>query len=402
MARIVMIVSNPCTADARVIKMAEGAAEAGHEVHIFATAKKGVSRYETVNGITYHRLSWNLSAFLRKNMGIVKYSYKIHRWIGRFWVYMFAFFVKFGVFANVFSEQIAQLKPDIIHAHDLITLPAGHRAAVECGAKLIYDAHELEVHRAPPLPIHKKMFTYYIERKYASKSDGVITVGEILGEILARQIGRDDLVVALNSPVIGESSSNIREDLRLTSGELICVYVGKITLGRGIIDVIDLLPDMPELNFVAVGPNDPTALEEVRDHAQALGVTDRFFVLPPVHFKEVVNYIRGADVGILSVEPISLSYEVAMPNKLFEMSFADIPIITNDLVNVKLVVNELKNGEITDFKSTGVIGYKIEKLLRHRDQYKMNEETKQILEEKYSWRTQMNNVLGLYEKVLNS
>jgi hypothetical protein len=57
MARIVAVVSNPCSADARVIKMARAAQAAGHEVHVVATLADSVAPLETVAGVTFH--SWS-------------------------------------------------------------------------------------------------------------------------------------------------------------------------------------------------------------------------------------------------------------------------------------------------------------------------------------------------------
>jgi len=48
MARVAVIVSNPCTIDARVIKMARAARDAGHEVHVFGTLSADTVPHETL------------------------------------------------------------------------------------------------------------------------------------------------------------------------------------------------------------------------------------------------------------------------------------------------------------------------------------------------------------------
>lgn len=401
MPRIVMIVSNPCLTDARVIKMAESVANEGHEVHVFATEKTGVSHAQKVNNVYYHRLRWNLSETLRNNSWLIKKCYSIHPLLGKLVRGNLSYYMKFRTFADIFAPHIAKLKPDLIHAHDLITLPTAHRAAAVCGAKVVYDAHELEIHRNPPLPFFRKRYIAYVEHKLGSKADGVIMAGREAAKVLSKHLGRDDLVIAMNSPIIEPSSNTIRGDLKLSESDPLCVYVGKIAMGRGIQDVLEILPQVPSLNFVAVGPFDTPTLKIVLNKANQLGVSDRFFVLPPVPFKEVVSYIKGADVGILSVEPVTLSYRLCMPNKLFEMSFADIPIITNELEDASAVVRELQNGEIINFESKPAIGYMIERVIKEKENYKLTHEAKQILEEKFSWKTQMDGVLAMYDRILH-
>src|SRR5690606_1588887 len=109
-------------------------------------------------------------------------------------------FLKYGLFRRIFAEHVAAIRPDIIHAHDLICLPAGHAAAVACGARLVYDAHELETHRHPPLPFLQRRMVGHMEAKYARLADAVITVGRLVSRELSAHIRRDDVNVLYNAP----------------------------------------------------------------------------------------------------------------------------------------------------------------------------------------------------------
>lgn len=65
--RVVMLVSNPCNPDYRVIKQAESLARAGYKVCILATwkPKLGIPLQEEINGVTYLRYEWNVLKLLR-------------------------------------------------------------------------------------------------------------------------------------------------------------------------------------------------------------------------------------------------------------------------------------------------------------------------------------------------
>lgn len=399
MPKIAVIVSNPCTGDARVIKMAEAAHEDGYEVHIFATQGKEIPSYEIKNGVHYHRLEWKLPTLLNRNI-FFSLLRKINKSFYGFSIKKLAPFVKYYYFRKTFSGTIIDINPDIVHAHDLICLPTGRYVADMCDAKLVFDAHELEVHRHPPLPFLQKKFVAYTEKKYASKADAVITVGEHIAKILEKDLNRSDLHVLFNSPIIKKSSHNIRDDLKLSPSVRLIIYVGKVTPGRGVEDILAILPSLPDVHFATIGPCDPRVKAKVNNLARILGVSNRFDLLPPVHYQNVVEYIKGADMGITVAELTALSYKLSMPNKLFEMSFANIPILASDFVEIGEYLQTYGNGKTIDFEQTETNIYNISKFLANKDKYKLSEKKYKEIEEKYSWNVQKEKLSSIYNELL--
>lgn len=399
MARIAVLVSNPCIGDARVIKMARAAAEGGHEVHVFATAAAHVKSYERHDSVTYHRLEWRPGSHLTAG-GPLAVLNRVSRRATGLIVRRVVPFVKYSLFRKVFSDAITALKPDLIHAHDLICLPAAHAAAEACGARLVYDAHELEVHRYPPLPWLQKRMVGHVERKYARKADAVITVGRLVGEELGRHIGRDDIAIIYNSPEIKFCRNSIRQDLGVDDATPLIIYVGKVTEGRGVRMMLDLLPQIPGAVLAAVGPSDSRTKAFLENHARTRNLGSRFHILPPVPADQVVNYIRGADVGVISVEPVTLSYRYCMPNKLFEMSFAGVPILSNKLDDIEMFLAEIGGGETVSFEEKTRISYMISQMLHEKLRYTQTDEARARLEKVYSWSAQARKLLTLYEQVL--
>ncbi|MGB0505799.1 MAG: glycosyltransferase family 4 protein [Pikeienuella sp.] len=400
MARIAVIVSNPCTGDARVIKMAQAAHAAGHEVHIFATQGLGSKHFETKRGITYHRLEWKMGRALMAYWPL-KLVGLLSRPFARLLAMGMTPYAKYAVFRDIFASEVAKFKPDIIHAHDLICLPAGHAAAEMCGAKLVYDAHELEVHRNPPLSWLQKRKVARTERKYARKADAVITVGRFVGKEIAEHVGLKNINIMYNSPVIADCPNNIRTDIGLDDETPLMLYVGKVTQGRGIQLMLDLLPKLPGVVLAAVGPSAPGAKEELEEIAMKMGLFNRFHILPPVPPSQVVNYIKGANIGVISVQPVTLSYQYCMPNKLFEMSFADIPIISNKLDEIEEFIEEFGNGVVCDFESDAhYMSYYISKMIQSSSDYKLSSFSKVRMNSKYSWATQSNKLMSLYSELI--
>jgi glycosyltransferase involved in cell wall biosynthesis len=310
-------------------------------------------------------------------------------------------YVKYHLFRSVFAEHIAALGPDIVHAHDLLCVPAAAQACAATGARLVYDAHELEMHRNPPLSFLQKRWVSRLERRYSRCAQAVIAVGRYGAMVLEEHLGRPVHVI-YNSPLLDPCRRHIREDCRLDDTTRLIVYVGKITEGRGISDVIAMLPRLPNVAFAAVGPVAPRSLPRIVRIAERLGVRDRFYVLPPVPFEQVTAYITGADLGMISVEPVTLSYRYCMPNKLFEMSFAKIPILSNELDEIRDFLTEIGNGEVLDFEQTEIMPLAIYRLLNAPRENFYSKEGWEKLMATYSWQSQAEKLDRIYRDILGA
>lgn len=398
MSRIAVIVSNPCTSDSRVIKMIDAARQAGHEVHVFATLGAGAAPYEIKEGVTYHRLEWKPSLMLMSTPLLAMLPRGLRRLTSpavKYW----SLYAKYRLFVDLFAAHVAAVRPDIIHAHDLICLPAGARAADAANAKLVYDAHELEVHRNPPLPWWRKRFVARLERRLGRRADAVITVGRKVGEVLGEHLDRRDIHVLYNAPQREAASNSLRGDLRLETHIPLLLYVGKVTMGRGVGELLNLLPKMPSVFFAAVGPSDARTEDRLRALAQHLGVAQRFRILPPVPHTQVVDYIRGATLGVISVEPVTLSYRYCMPNKLFELAFAEVPILSNELDEIKEFLAELGIGQTTDFEQPQALPLTLYQMIHEAHRYTPDAAARQRLEDHYSWDAQRAKLLALYARL---
>jgi glycosyltransferase involved in cell wall biosynthesis len=67
---------------------------------------------------------------------------------------------------------------------------------------------------------------------------------------------------------------------------------------------------------------------------------------PAVPYEQVLQYTRGADVGLVSVRPICLSYLYCLPNKLFECIQAGVPVLVNELPDCAALVEEFEVGHV--------------------------------------------------------
>ena len=64
----------------------------------------------------------------------------------------------------------------------------------------------------------------------------------------------------------------------------------------------------------------------------------RIHFLDPVSQDELLSWTAGADIGIVPYPPIDLNSRLCTPNKLFEFIVAEVPILANDLPELRRFV----------------------------------------------------------------
>lgn len=327
------------------------------------------------------------------------------------------FFV-YRTYDSVFGRRIDALKPDIIHSHDGVTLPAAAHAAKRTGAKLVFDSHELEVHRSPPLPYLRRIQVQRMEKKYLPQTDKVITVTERAADYLSGEYGIDRPVVLFNSPPEIPTEmpqkwevydrDDIRSDLHLHPKDFLFVYTGNITLNRGLelaIIALSKIQNFQDPNnrfgesfhLAAVGKIQSGQDKAIIKLSEAYGLAGRVHLLEPVAPHRVAKYVSTANASIIPILPVTLSYEFAMPNKLFEATLSGNPIICSDLLEMGPFVldNALGLTYVADDPENCAI--KMLELIRNYDCFQRTAARQAELSQKYSWEAQESKLLKMYE-----
>ena len=314
--------------------------------------------------------------------------------------YWFSEVDEFGTAAR---QRVAELAPDVVHAHDLTTLPAGSRAAACAGARLVYDSHELEMHRNSSYPWIVRVRRRMLERKYIRRADAVVTVSESIADFLRSDYRIPRPLIVLNAPQFDKEvtpPTNVRKDLLLDADDQLCIYVGNVTVNRGLEHIVRALALQPDLHFATVGPRRPATEAELVKLAAELGVRHRFHIMNPVEPTEVVGYIATADVSVLPLQNVCLSYYYSMPNKLLESVFAGIPVAVANLLEMKRFVEENRCGMIMDETNPRAIAETIERLILDHDQYVLTPVCREKLAERYGWSEQAAKLCKLYSSLV--
>ena len=457
---VVMLLNNPCINDSRVIKSAEALVQGGWRVTVVCRQQGSLPVVEEVGGVTYQRLEplphdfrglyIRLKAILfpksvarpiilppvtqgataaesmrsrfksacpicikglisacrsqifhlRKKLHWLSPVFRKFKRLLTLPARMFYWMHETDEFKGIAFRHVLSLKPDVVHCHDLATLPAGAAIAKTSRCKLVYDSHELEMHRNAKYPKCVERKRRKLEKSGIVKTDAVITVSESIADHLKQDYKIPRPYVVMNAPDFDghATAKNLREDIGLPAGTPLVVYVGSVTINRGIDFVVRSLQHNPNLHLATVGPRRPATQADIHELAIKLGVEDRVHFVDPVPPNDVVGYIRSADVSVLPIQNVCLSYYYCMPNKLLESVFAGIPVAVADLVEMRRFVETYQCGVVMDQTDPQSIAAAISKIIASRESYVLPEVKRHELTEKYSWTTQANRLREIYSK----
>lgn len=236
------------------------------------------------------------------------------------------------------------LRPDLVHAHDVQTLPIAARAVSRADAEgrkvlWLYDAHEWVRGLSQYPGRSRRVIAAWadLENEFIRSADRVITVSPSLAEALERRYDLDRTPdVVLNIPAAGSAGANASAgDVRTAAGveakTPLLVYSGGVTEARGVDTAVAALVEVPAAHLAVVavpGPEAP-AVRRLLAQAARLGVAERVHPLEPVAPDQVVPFLRSADVGLIPLRHYG-SHEFALANKLFEYLHARLPMVVSD------------------------------------------------------------------------
>ena len=214
---------------------------------------------------------------------------------------------------------------DFIHAH--FAMPSGGAArivAAELHKPWLLTLHGSDVHIYPS-------FSQSAERifqKTVKSADEVIAVGEHLAAAAELKTGRSctslpigiDLTQFKLTPTTTLKAKQ-KEELALPSNKKILLYIGRLVKEKGIFELAEALPYLPE-EYVVVYVGDGPEKEKLQRQKMH---NDRLFLVGQIPNEKVRDYLLASDVFILP------SYSEGLPTVVIEAMALKIPIICTNV-----------------------------------------------------------------------
>ena len=289
------------------------------------------------------------------------------------------------------------LKPKVVHCHDTLVLPLGVIVKLFTGAKLIYDAHELESDRNG-LSKTLGRITLFVEKLLWRSLDALIVVSPSIERWYKDNIGKKYSKIILNAPRVSESDFNydksyLRENFSIHPDSKIFIYIGILGKGRGIELIIEAFKNNDinsSLVFLGYG--------ELADDLRGLASRySNIYLHDAVPHAEVTAIAKSADVGLCLIQNVSLSDYYCLPNKLFEYTFSEISVLASNFPDISQLVQKYNLGKCIELNSESIY-----RAIKEFESLKLLPEID--LENLYdlTWEAQEEKILKLYEEILEN
>ena len=274
-------------------------------------------------------------------------------------------------FYNEVKKCLKHIDYQIYWASDLYSLPNGRD-------KLIYDSREIysalsSLHNSS---FRQKVLTA-IEKKYIQKTNVIITSGTRDSNYIKNKYQlKSPIYEIYNYPLYQEhiNSNTIKQQLNIAENKIILLYQGVLLQGRGIIPIIDAIKEHSQYVLVILGEGGYK--DTLKNYVDVLNMKDRVHFVGNIEYKELHQWTCSADIGLCNIEPISYSYQLALPNKLFEYILAELPVIATDLPALRDILYKKENNHLgiiipADNKQNDIINA-LNNLVLSKNYYKEN------------------------------
>jgi len=376
MKTVASIVLNNFVWDNRVLKENISLKNAGFKPKVFCLFEHGLEEEESVEGIEVKRIK------------IKEYSWARSILISGF-----------KYFSFVYKAFKLTKSYDIIHCNDLETLPIGFFVKlVNRKAKVVYDAHEFEIYRSSHAHATRLWLNKKMEKWFIKSADVVLTVSDSIADEYAKlyNIARPQLIYNCPSNTYSSSDSYdvFREKYKLKAEQKIFLYQGALTFGRGIEVILEAFTKMKTDENIVVFMGYGSYESKIEAAAQN---SNNIFLHPAVEMSEIDKHSKSADWGLLTIEPISISYNLSLPNKLFEYAMAEIPVLAFPTLEISNKVKEHKIGILAkDFTAEALIEAVDLASKTDVDSYKKALQEMKLL---YNWEAQEKKLIAIYQSL---
>jgi glycosyltransferase involved in cell wall biosynthesis len=385
MNKVLILVLNSFTNDSRVLRQTYAFSQAGYRPTVFALHESDLPIQEDHPNYRLRRFRLLTRPWSKHNLiQLIKYAECVFRM----------------TLAGV------RLKPEAIHANDINALPIGYFVAKLTRAKLVYDSHELWSDPAHRRSLRPWIFDVGVrmEKYLARRADAVMTPSPSYANQMAKTmdialpivVRNVPMARSLDSPLDGRES--LHEKLGIAHDAPIVLHLGQIGRGRGLETIFLAMAEVraPAV-LVLLGGGQPKDFTLLKIQARTLGITDRICFLAPVAPDEVCRLCTDATIGVTMIESICMSYNLTLPNKIFEYLQAGLPVVVSDIPEMAGIVKNYNVGETVPEGNASELGQTLNRLLDSPDTLAHYRENAVSAARQLNWEKEQHVFLNVYQ-----
>jgi len=371
---VLMLLSNPVKNDTRVLYEIDALKKEGHSVKIIVWDKyKNLSKREVWKDFEIFRLH---TFILDKFWNVLDYP---------IW------------WKSSLKKALLLYKKDfqfdVVHCHDLDTLPTGFILKKLLGCKLIYDAHEIwKLMFEKKVPRIYTSFFDKLERKLLGYIDEMIVIDEAYKNYYQKFTNKNITIVTHCKPL------KYSEYKPPNNKVFTLCYIGSRGKKRFFPDIIDLVEEIDNVKLVLAGKEkDKNAEKKIKKQMEKYKCVDYLGEIPT---EDILPLTRNSDATFILVNvEEDEHYKYNVFNKQFEAMVCGRPIICTE---------NTYSGNITKEKECGlVVTYKREKikkaiiLLRDNKELckKLGKNAFEAAFKEYNWPKEKEKLIDVYKKI---
>lgn len=231
------------------------------------------------------------------------------------------FFWLFSVMASRYFHR-----SDLIIVHSLAALPLGVLYKIIYGGFVIYDAHELETERSG-WGTKLKFIAKILEKSLISKVDIILVVSSSIRSwyIDNYHLSEEKIILIRNTieekPFV--TDYDIRSFYKLGENKPIVAYCGSISETRGLTLLIDVFKNN-EIDAYLVLIGDGPDLSIIQ---QKVLNANNIILIPHLPHDKLLGALIYCDIGVFVPTCLAKSYELSLPNKIFEYANAKLGVV---------------------------------------------------------------------------
>jgi glycosyltransferase involved in cell wall biosynthesis len=283
------------------------------------------------------------------------------------------------------------MKADVVVAEDPGLLQLGTRYARISGARLVYMPFEYYPGASYATAAESERWTE-IEKRCAAHVHSWIMLGDKIAELYAGVLAPKEAVHVVYSgwpKSVTGGAPRLRKAIQASPEVRTILYQGIVAERRGLWDVLDAMLLLPEwVHFAVLGMGET---ERLRQDARDRGLAGRVHVLGAVPQVELIDYAKDADIGIIPIRRVGLSYDLCSPSKLFECIGAGLPLVVSRLQQLEWYVTRHGIGEVFDIQSPRDIARAVMSMLSNQEHLaRCRERCRRLQEQEACWEVQAN------------
>lgn len=331
---------------AQVIPYLKGLVKEGHEIHILSCEKTAtfkinqdsISMLLFESGIHWHPLMYT------KKPPVFSTFYDI---------------IKLKKKAKALERR---MNFDVVHCRSYIAALVGEYLKKKYKTRFIFDIRGFWADERIDgglwdilKPVYKKIYNYFKKKEalFFNKADAIITLTNaskvfiennfsIKGNIQVIPCATDfDLFKPQETPI----KINYRKKLGIKN-EFVLLYLGSIGTWYLLAEMLDFFVELKnskkDAKFVFISGDEPSLIFK---QAEDKGIDRSDIIVKKVNRVEVPAYISVADLSVFFIKPC-FSKMASSPTKHGELLACEVPLVCNDIGDLKSIINDKGAGVI--------------------------------------------------------